>query len=139
MIKLFRIPAILCVVLFCSASLISCGSKSKGGGDVQEANLVVETTPAFNSVQPAAPGPDFDLAVVVKSPMPSGGVTVSVSAAPEEGGGNFFTDSRTNTNPTNTFVIKNTPSQKACIVTVKVTSVNKPSNTLTGTYRYSRK
>lgn len=139
MIRLSRFQAILCLVVFSSLMLLSCGKKSSGGGDAPEVDLVVETTPAFSSVQPAAPGPDFDLAVVIKSQMPPRGVTITVSAAPEEGGANFFTDTRTSSNPTNTFVIRNTPSQKACIVSVKVASVSKSSNALTGTYRYSRK
>ena len=111
------------------------------GGGTTEANLVVTLTPPVNSLQPAAPQTDFPLVVVITSTMPAQGVTINVTAKRDDGSGtaDFFTNTSNTSNGTNNISITGTPVNVICITTVTVTSRSKPSNTWTGTYRYSRK
>jgi len=120
----------------------SCKKKSTpappGGG---EANLVVTLNPPVNSSQAASPQTDFPLTVTINSTMPSGGVTINVSAKKDDGSGAaaFFTTSSNTSSSISNFTITNTPVSVVCLTTVTVTSRSLASNTWTGTYRYSRK
>lgn len=106
-----------------------------------EANLVVTLNPPVNTTQAAAPQTDFPLTVSITSTMPSGGVTISVSAKKDDGSGSaaFFTTSSNTSSSTSNFTITGTPVNVVCLTTVTVTSRSLASNTWTGTYRYSRK
>ena len=121
----------------------SCGSKGGGGGGggggTTEANLVVTLNPPAGSTQPAAPQVDFPLTVSITSTMPPQGVTIDVKAAPDGTTTNFFTETRSSTSANNNFTITATPTSVMCVTTVIVTSKSKPSNTWTGSYRYTRK
>lgn len=132
--------ALLCTIVIVTMSS-SCGKSGGGNGGTtpNEETLSVETSPAFNTVLPASVGPTFPLTVTVKSKMPEKGVKIEVSAVPETGGSAFYTETKTNSNASNSFTITSTPAQKSCIVTVRVTSLSKASNTVSGTYRYSMK
>jgi hypothetical protein len=130
LILLIIAPVILFVVP-------DCGSKGGGGND--EANLVITLNPPANSTQPAAPQVDFPLTVSITSAMPPQGVTIDVKAAPDGSTTNFFTESRSSTSAINNFTITNTPVGPVCVVTVTVTSKTKATNTVTASYRYSRK
>jgi hypothetical protein len=123
------------------SGIISCSDKGGGGsgGGGTEANLVISLNPPANSVQPAAPQTDFPLTVSITSAMPPQGVTIDVKAAPEGSATNFFTESRSSTSATNNFTITGTPIGVVCVVTVTVTSKTKATNTVTASYRYSRK
>jgi len=115
------------------------GGGGGGGGGTTEANLVVTLNPPAGSTQPAAPQTDFPLTVSITSAMPSQGVTIDVKAAPDGSTTNFFTESRSSTIANNNFTITGTPAGVMCVTTVTVTSKSKPSNTWTGSYRYTRK
>ena len=121
----------------------SCGSKGGGGGGggggTTEVNLAVTLNPPVGSTQPAAPQADFPLTVSISSTMPPQGVTIDVKAAPDGTTTNFFTETRSSSIANNNFTITGTPTGVVCMVTVTVTSKSKPSNTWTGSYRYSRK
>ena len=121
----------------------SCGSKSTPTPPPPpEPNLVVSLNPPENSIQPTAPQTDFSLAVTIASTMPVQGVTISVTAKKDDGSGAapFYAPASTSTSSaTNNFTITGTPTGVVCLTTVTVTSKSKPSNTWTGTYRYSRK
>ena len=134
LILLIIAPVILFVVP-------DCGSKGGGGGGGgnDEANLVITLNPPANSTQPAAPQVDFPLTVSITSAMPPQGVTIDVKAAPDGSTTNFFTESRSSTSAINNFTITNTPVGPVCVVTVTVTSKTKATNTVTASYRYSRK
>ncbi|HET9745239.1 MAG TPA: hypothetical protein VFP97_05980 [Chitinophagaceae bacterium] len=121
--------------------IVSCSDKGGGGGGggASEANLVIILNPPANSVQPAAPQTDFPLTVSITSAMPPQGVTIDVKAAPEGSTTNFFTETRSSTSATNNFTITSTPVGVVCVVTVTVTSKTKATNTVTASYRYSRK
>ena len=131
---LFMIPVIIFGIASCS---------SKGGGGTPppptEANLVVTLTPPVGSTQPAAPQADFPLTVAITSTMPAQGVTIDVKAAPDGSTTNFFTSTTSSTQSNNNFTITATPVNVVCVVNVTVTSKSKPTNTWTGSYRYSRK
>jgi hypothetical protein len=114
--------------------------KKSGGGGSSEATLVVETTPAAGTTEAPAPGPDFPLKIEIKSAMPASGVKIEVSAK-KDGSADpaFFTSSKNSTAQQNTYTITGTPSTVVCIVNITVTSLSKPSNIWTGSYRYSKK
>lgn len=134
----------LATLLFISTILVSSGCKKSsggggGGGGTTEANLAVTITPPNGSVQPASVGP-FDLQVQVTSTMPPGGVKIEVTAKREDTGVQHFSQTIANTSTaTSNFSITNTPLNVSCLVDVKVTSNSKPTNTWSGSYRYSRK
>lgn len=132
------------VLLIAAIALVSVTACSKGGdsggGGTTEANLVVETTPANGSTEAPAVGPDFPLKVEVKSTMPASGVKIDISAK-KDGSTDpaFFTKSQNSTTAQTNFTITSTPATVTCIVTITVTSISKPSNVWTGSYRYSKK
>jgi hypothetical protein len=132
------------LLFFVSVALISSGCKKNsggggGGGGTGEANLTVTTNPPSGSVQIPSLGP-FDLAVTITSAMPPGGVKIEVTAKREDNSNQFFSQTITNTSaPTSNFSITNTPLNVVCVVDIKVTSNSKPTNTWSGSYRYSRK
>ena len=133
LLQLFIVPAII-------LGIASCSDKgSDGGGGSSEANLAVTLTPPAGSTQPAAPQVDFPLTVSITSTMPPQGVTIDVKAAPDGSTTNFFTESRSSTTANNNFTITGTPTGVVCVTTVTVTSKSKPTNTWTGSYRYTRK
>jgi hypothetical protein len=115
-------------------------SKSSGSGCDGEAEISFTSTPAINSTEPPAPGPDFGLTVNVTN-IPAGGVTIAVSAKPENPSTAtpFYTETISSTTASNDFTITGTPLSTSAIVTVTVTSKSCSTNTKTGTYRYSRK
>jgi len=133
LLQLFIVPAII-------LGIGSCSDKGGGGGgNGDEANLVVTLNPPAGSTQPAAPQIDFPLTVSITSTMPPQGVTIDVKVAPDGSGTNFFTDSKSTTSPTTNFTILNTPAGVVCVTTVTVTSKSKATNTVTLSYRYTRK
>lgn len=131
-------------LFFISTILLSSGCKKSsggggGGGGTTEANLAVTTNPTNGSVQAASVGP-FNLSVTITSAMPSGGVKIEVTAKREDTGVQHFTQTIASTSAaTSNFTLTNTPQNVSCLVDIKVTSNSKPSNTWTGSYRYSRK
>ena len=131
LLQLLIVPAII----FCIGS---CSDKG-GGGNGDEANLVVTLNPPAGSTQPAAPQIDFPLTVSITSTMPPQGVTIDVKAAPDGSATNFFTESKSSTTVNNNFTITGTPSGVVCVTTVTVTSKTKATNTVTLSYRYTRK
>lgn len=134
----------LLAISFLSTLLISSGCKKSGGGGgggggTTEANLAVTTNPANGSLQAPSLGP-FDLSVIITSPMPSGGVKIEITAKREDTGVQHFSQTINSTaSSTSNFSITNTPLTAVCVVDIKVTSNSKPSNTWSGSYRYSRK
>lgn len=130
-------------IFFLGSILISSGCKKNtgggGGGGTTEANLAVTTNPAVGSVLAASVGP-FDLSVTVTSAMPSGGVKIEVTAKREDTNAQFFSQTiNSTTTATSNFSLTGTPLNVSCLVDIKVTSNSKPTNTWSGTYRYSRK
>ncbi len=125
---------IVVAIIFCTWS---CSDKGGGGGS--EANLAVTLNPPANSTQPAIPQTTFPLTVSITSPMPSQGVTIDVKAAPDGSTATFFSESRSSTTADNNFTITGTPASVVCVTTVTVTSKTKATNTITLSYRYSRK
>lgn len=132
---------LLIVLAFCCCIGSSCGGG--GGGTTPappaEANLSVTIDPANGSVQIPALGP-YNLKVSISSTMPPSGVKIEVTAKKDDGSNTvFFTTSVNKTTAVNDFVITSTPAATQCLVEVKVTSLTKPTNTWSGSYRYSSK
>ena len=135
LLQFFIVPAIILGIGSCSDK----GGGGGGGGGTTEANLAVTLNPPAGSTQPAAPQVDFPLTVSITSTMPPQGVTIDVKAAPDGSATNFFTETRSSTTANNNFTITGTPTGVVCVTTVTVTSKSKPTNTWTGSYRYTRK
>ena len=135
LLQLFVVSAIIFGITNCSSK----GGGGGGGGGTTEANLVVTLNPPANSVQPAAPQTDFPLTVSITSTMPPQGVTIDVKAAPDGSTTNFFTETKSTTGAITPFTITGTPTGVVCVTTVTVTSKTKATNTVTLSYRYSRK
>jgi hypothetical protein len=134
----------LSIVLLMSAMAVivmpACKKNKGGGGGTTEVNLVVETTPNNGANEAPAPGPDFPLKVEIKSTMPPSGVKIEISAKQDGTATNFFTTSANTTSASNNnFTITGTPKTVICVVDVKVTSISKPTNIWTGSYKYSKK
>ncbi|ULQ51571.1 hypothetical protein [Flavihumibacter fluvii] len=134
------------LVLFTAAGLATITMPSCGGGSGKdpeppaEENLVISAIPALNGQQESpAPGPNFPLSVNVTSKMPPQGVKIEITVKEDGSSTNFFTDTKTTSSSTTSFVITNTPQTVICRVTVTVTSVSKATNNATGFYLYSRK
>lgn len=117
-------------------------SKSGGGGSGcdGEAALNFTTTPALNSTEPPAPGPDFGVTVSITN-LPSTGATIVVTAKPENPSSAtaFFTQTINTTSSSTDVTITGTPLATSAIVSISVTSKSCATNTKSGTYRYSRK
>ena len=126
-------------ILLCFIAISPACSKSDDGGCGEDA-VNFTSTPAINSTESPAPGPDFGLTVNVTN-TPSAGVTIDVTAKPENPASAtpFYTETISTTTASNDFIIIGTPLGMSAIVTVTVTSKTCTSNTKTGTYRYSRK
>jgi hypothetical protein len=130
-------------LFFISSILASSGCKKGGGGGggggTTEANLAVTTNPANGSVQAASNA--FDLTITITSTMPPSGVKIEINGRKDDGTNPapFFTSTNNSTIAGNNYSITGTPATTQCIVDIKVTSLTKPTNIWTGTYRYSRK
>jgi len=126
------------LILSCT---LSCSKGGGGGGGTPpgETQLTITTTPTNGSVQPPAPGTTFDLNVNITSAIPSKGVTIAVSAAPDGSSTSFFTTSKNSTTAANSFSITGTPVATVCLVSITVTSLSQSSNVATASYRYSAK
>lgn len=135
----------LSIVLLMSAlaliAMPACKKNKGGGGGTNEVNLSVETTPGTGTTEAPAPGPDFPLKVEIKSTMPPSGVKIEVSAKQDGSTAApfFSTSSNTTSASNNNFSITGTPKTVICVVDVKVTSLSKPTNIWTGSYKYSKK
>ena len=125
-------------ILFILATMPNC-KKGGGGGGCSETALAVSTTPANNSTEPPAPGPDFPLQINITAGLPAAGVTIEIKAHPESSTTNFFTSNTSSTNSSNTFNITGTPTATSAKVDITITSKSCASNKWTGSYRYSRK
>ena len=141
----------LLLLLMISSITISYGCSNKGGGTptpptppnpcTGQATVSATTVPPIGSLQTAATGPDFPLAITLTN-VPTAGVSIVVNARPETPAGSaiFFTQSHaTVTNTTDNFTITGTPSGVICVVDITITSKNCPTNVWTGSYRYSKK
>jgi hypothetical protein len=126
-------------VLFLGLVMAAC---SKGGGGTpvpDEANLAVTTDPPAGTTQLPSLGP-YNLKVTITSAMPPNGVKIDVTAKKDDGTNTvFFTSSVNKTTAVNDFSITGTPAATLCLVEIKVTSLTKPSNQWTGSYRYASK
>ena len=101
--------------------------------------IVATTSPAVNSVEAPAPGPNFPLRVTITSTIPSGGVDIKVVARPETSTTAFFTETKSVTTSVTDFTITGTPINVPSIVEITVTAKTCSTNKWTGSYRYSRK
>jgi hypothetical protein len=130
----FASKGVLAILIIALIPFIwGCGSKSNS-----EATLAVTTTPASGSVQAPALAP-FNLNVKITSSMPSGGVTISVTAAKDGSSTSFFSITKNTKTASNDFTITGQAIADVNVVTINVKSNNTSTNTWTGSYRYTQK
>ncbi len=104
----------------------------------QEANLVVGLNPEPVSGINMAMGTSHTFKVVVQSTMPPQGVTIKVDYV-KDSGGSVFTHTQPSTTLETPVTITSIPFNQVGTVTVVVTSVSKPTNTVTKTFKLVRK
>jgi len=127
-------------VLFAFIITPSCGKGGSDNGSCSETALQVTTTPANGSTEPAAPGPNFPLQINITAGLPTGGVTIEVTAGAEAGGAPFFSQTLSDVKTAvSNLSITGTPSTTPSIVKITITSKSCASNKWTGSYRYSKK
>lgn len=117
---------------------------SKGSGsntECTETGLAFTSSPAVNSTETPAPGPDFPLTVTVTQPIPTAGVTIKVTAKPESPANStaFFSTTKSTTTSVNNFTITGADVNVLNIVEITVTSNSCATNKASGTYKFSRK
>lgn len=137
-----KIVIVSLTVLFFWAMMPACKKSGGGGGNnnCTETALQVNTSPAINTIDPPAPGPDFPLQINITAGLPAAGVTIEVTAGPEAGGANFYTQTLPDVKSAITnLTITNTPSGTPSIVKITITSKSCATNKWTGSYRYSKK
>lgn len=120
----------------------SCSNKDDGGGGgggCNETQMTVTSSPAANSVEPAAPGPNFNLTVNITNNLPTAGATIEVKARPEGSSTAFYTETKTATSASTAFTITATPVGVPAQVDITVTSKSCNTNKVTLSYKYSRK
>jgi hypothetical protein len=132
--------AISIALIFLCIGILSCG-KGSGDDECNDTGLEFTTTPALNTTEQPAVGPDFPVTVTITSSVPSQGVTIVVTARAENPSNSqpFYTETRSITTSSTTFTITNTPQQVPSIVEITATANNCNTNKFSGTYRYSRK
>ena len=104
----------------------------------QEANLVVKLNPEPTTGINQAMGTSHTFKVMVQSAMPPQGVTVKVDYV-KDSGGSLFSHTQTSSALEIPVTITSIPFNQVGTVTVVVTSVSKPSNTVTKTFKLARK
>lgn len=137
-----KIVFLVLALIFMIIITPSCGKGGGGGGNnnCSEAALTVSTSPAVGSNDRGLIGPNFPLQVTISAGLPTAGVTIEVTAAPEAGGTAFFTQTLTDVKTSvSNFTITNTPSTTVCKVNITVTSKSCASNKWQGSYTYSKK
>lgn len=135
--KRFSILLLFCALIITSLNSCKKSGDDTGGGTTEE-TLAVEISPA-GPVEAAAPGPDFPLKVTLKSKMPSSGIKIDVSGKQDGSATAYFTTSKTTSSAVSDYIITGTPSGVICTIQVTVTSVTKPTNTWSASYKYSKK
>lgn len=132
--------ALVCTLVIAMVTFVSCGKGGDGGGGgTTEQNLSVETNPAADGTTKTPSPEPFPLKVTIKSTMPPSGVKIEIAAKQEGASTGFYTVSQNSTTADNNFTITGTPLAVTCIVDITVTSISKPGNKWTGSYRYARK
>lgn len=129
-------------ILLCT-SMSYCGKK---GGSTPtpppapaEENLVINIDPDPGTTTAAALGANYDFKVVIQSKMPAAGVKVDIACTRDADNASISSRSLTGSATTvNTFV-DNLQSGQLYTVKVTVTSVSKPSNTASKTFKLARK
>ena len=122
-------------------SIASCSKGSSGGEDTpasQEANLIISFNPSPAGGLNQTMGATYTFNVVVQSAMPAQGVTIKVDYV-KDSGGLVFSQTQTSTAASIPVTINSIPFNEVGTVTVVVTSVSKPSNTVTRTFKLVRK
>ncbi len=117
-------------------------SKGNGGGntDCTETGIGFTSTPAVNSNQTPAPGPDFPLSINI-SDLPNAGATIKITARPESPANAtaFFTTTKNTQTAQNNFQVTGAAINVVNIVEITVTSNSCATNKATGSYRFTRK
>jgi YbbR domain-containing protein len=133
----FAFKGMLAILIIALVPMLwGCGGG--GGKSTPEPSLAVTMTPANGTVVAPALAP-FNLNVTITSTMPAAGVTISVIATKDGSSTTFFSNSKSTTTASNDYTITGQTLGDLNVVTVTVKSNNTPSNTWTGSYRFTQK
>ncbi|PUZ21278.1 hypothetical protein DCM91_17210 [Chitinophaga costaii] len=123
------------------AGLMACSKKHKGNGDVkpQEQGLVLKLDGVSESTPTAAPGETYPFSVGVTSTLPAAGVTVTVVVTTVSGTDIPQPPMPAQTTAPISITLVNLPDLKTCNVTITITSVSNPENTVTKTFQITNK
>ena len=133
----FAFKGMLAILIIALAPMLwGCGGG--GGKSTPEPSLTVTMTPANGTVVAPSLVP-FNLNVTITSTMPAGGVTISVIATKDGSATPFFSDSRSKKTASNDYTITGQSLGDLNADTVTVKSNSTPSNTWTGSYRFTQK
>ena len=109
------------------------------GEEGMEQNLIVALDPDAGSAMARTLGTTYDFNVLVKSVMPTKGVTISVVYRQDIDNAVVFSQSYTTTNSPQHVTITDVPFNEVGTVTVIVTSKGEADNTVTKTFKLVRK
>jgi hypothetical protein len=138
------VAAILLLVCFsfysCSKSSSgSAGGGGGGGGTVTEENLSIKTDPDPGATVAAALGAVYDFKVNINSKMPPSGVKIDIACTKDADNSSVFSQSLNSTASPANISVNNLLAGVLCTVKVTVTSLSKPSNTATVSFKVARK
>lgn len=115
--------------------LIVCGCNKPPGEREEDLRI---STDAINNKEVL--GPDYPFNVTVESKMPESGVIISVTVVGESDNGNYSPISNIQTTAKTTRIGLHTlPQQVYCLVSIRVTSKTKSTNTIASQFRIIRK
>lgn len=133
------------IIVLCFLSFLGCKKDNGGGGgssDPPEADLVVSINPDPGSSVAPALSSTYTFRVTISSTLPKNGVKFEMTGLKESDNSTFFSQtSQTSGNTVNytDLTISNLSPGILCVVTVDVTSLSKPSNKKTVTFKIARK
>ncbi len=139
--KNLALLGILLLTMVVISPSCSKGSGDRGNTDCTETGLAFTSSPAVNTTETPAPGPDFPLTVTVTPPLPSAGVTIKITARPESPANStaFYTTTKSTTTSVNDFTISGAALNVLNVVEITVTSNSCANNKATGSYKFTRK
>src|SRR5436190_18165114 len=117
--------------------LTTAGCKKSSTPPPPEQDLIISTDAASYTIMP---GPSLTFRLKIESAMPSSGVKIEYTVVSEIDNQNYPQGPPINTyNNATGITIAGLPRQKICICTIKVTSLNKSTNTATVGFRVGYK
>lgn len=131
------------VCVFACSIILSCKKKSPnnggGGTTTTEENLLIGTDPDHGIIVASSLGAVYDFKIVIKSKMPASGVKIEIECTRDSDNGSVFSQTLNNSATPINISVANLVAGILCTVKITVTSVNKPSNIASMSFKVARK